>query len=865
MASFVSAVVPSYYSKSTWQPKNKEEIGRKVLPPKNSTNTEVKSKEIILPEQSIAADKSGYAVSKKGLTLKELLQHTSHHNVKSRRDALNGIRDIFIRHPAELKLHKLAVIEKLRERISDDDKLVREALYQLLKSEVFTGSNEENQELVVSLMMSYIFSAMTHLTFDIRLMAFKFLDLLLQHYPSSSTVYIEKILQNYGSLLRKNQFSLQDRSKLKSVLAGLVHCLSLLGCNKGAVSCVKMIVLKQLYIPLSLMTKKIKFVTLNTPTLDAQSFDCMQFILQSVDAVVKYFTHGFNETKRGLLSLFPPSKIPDVNVDDHMISLLKLKNLWDVFPLNPIHNHSTKDGDRYFILNAITTEVFLQLSDMISFPPALFERFLEFIEVSFSEKISHGRKSSLGIQEKHLISIIKFIPRLIVRIPDNWKARILLAFTTVLRNFSAESSTTLAFLSAVQEMLSPEHCWLELIADNPEILEFHLDWIQELPSMLVRLGDKHPSSSEAALRLQLKLGQCAPLNSLLSSEYDNMKKPLRDFYCTLDEESVHYGPFISLPGEIQELSVCCLYYFSSLDHPLLQSLVSCCLSNELDPNVIFRILEVLQSAHKAGHIHTADYLSFLVTLVSHFKTSPDEIFSTTSDDMKSSREIFNSVTSFVCLQMSQMGDKNLISKMLERVIIDQIMLLPHVDTICAFLRVLVTLDSRLTRFSVESIDDLTNVLAHYLIYISSSVPGDDVETAHQKTINYYFLPCLILFIKNRELLKLVLNKMGSFIDEYNSPSSSLRCGSLPLTHASLRLRAVVSTLLHMNKDSKVHGGLLSCQTELETIQQKMLTAKSSEATNMSIEERHKIQNECDRMKAFIVLLFQPYKDCKPIR
>ncbi|KAM0071620.1 putative testis-expressed protein 10/pre-rRNA-processing protein Ipi1 [Helianthus debilis subsp. tardiflorus] len=37
---------------------------------------------IILPEQSLASEKAGLAVSKKGLTLKELLQQTSHHNAK---------------------------------------------------------------------------------------------------------------------------------------------------------------------------------------------------------------------------------------------------------------------------------------------------------------------------------------------------------------------------------------------------------------------------------------------------------------------------------------------------------------------------------------------------------------------------------------------------------------------------------------------------------------------------------------------------------------------------------------------------------------------------------------------------------------
>ncbi|TXG58144.1 hypothetical protein EZV62_015973 [Acer yangbiense] len=123
--------------------KIKRKLGRKLPPPKNSTNTEIKSKvAIVLPEQSVASEKAGLAVSKKGLTLKELLQQTSHHNAKVRKDAMLGIKDLFQRYPAELKLHRYIVIEKLRERISDNDKVVRETLYQLLKSMIFPACKE---------------------------------------------------------------------------------------------------------------------------------------------------------------------------------------------------------------------------------------------------------------------------------------------------------------------------------------------------------------------------------------------------------------------------------------------------------------------------------------------------------------------------------------------------------------------------------------------------------------------------------------------------------------------------------------------------------------------------------------------------
>lgn len=41
-----------------------------------------------------------------------------------------------------------------------------------------------------------------------------------------------QIFQNYEDILRKNQFYLPDKGKLKSALAGLVHCLLLLPSSK---------------------------------------------------------------------------------------------------------------------------------------------------------------------------------------------------------------------------------------------------------------------------------------------------------------------------------------------------------------------------------------------------------------------------------------------------------------------------------------------------------------------------------------------------------------------------------------------------------------------------------------------------------
>ena len=61
--------------------------------------------------------------------------------------ALAGIRDLLIKHPSELKLHMVTVIEKLRERICDNDKAIREMLYNVLKSVIFPRIKEVHLNL----------------------------------------------------------------------------------------------------------------------------------------------------------------------------------------------------------------------------------------------------------------------------------------------------------------------------------------------------------------------------------------------------------------------------------------------------------------------------------------------------------------------------------------------------------------------------------------------------------------------------------------------------------------------------------------------------------------------------------------------
>ncbi|KAL7096477.1 hypothetical protein ACP275_10G081900 [Erythranthe tilingii] len=857
--------------------KIKRKIGRKLPPPKNATSTEIKSKAIVLPEQSITAEKAGLAVSKKGLTLKELLQHTSHHNNKVRKGALLGIKDILLKHPAELRLNKIAVIEKLRELISDDDKLVRETLYQLFKTVIFPGCVKDNQGPLVSLMMAYIFDAMTNLALDVRLMAFKILDLVVQFYPSSFALYAEKILPKYEDIMRKKHF-LEDKSKLKSILAGLIRCLSLLPSNERNHSAVKndtqadgmlhayepedakesIDQFQKLSLPsgISDITKQLKDLLSilvgcfhdfmpslhSTTQLDVQSCDCLQFILQSVDFTIGFLVSGICRSEPDPHILLPFQK-PGAITYDQSLSPMMLKKLWNVFPLNLVHHLSGKEEDRIFMLDTVITKIYLQSSKCSYSPSALLDKFLEFIESSLYTKAQSGKV----FQEKHLLPLIPYIPKLITQISGDWRSRILQAFTEVFRNSSPESPMKLACLSVIEEMLAPER---NLDANDPTLLDYQITWMHYLPSLLILLDNKSPLCSEAVLRLQLHVGQVAPVNSIFSQEFDTMQYSFRCFFSQQIDNAVCYGPFVRLGADIQELAVCCLYYFSFMDAQLLQSLVSCCLCDDIEPSMILRILEVLQSAFRAGHIQVADYTSFHVTLLSRFQVYPEKIESAIKYNGKSNPKAFKSVTSSICSCLSQIGDDYLVFQLLENIIIDQICGEMPMENKCGFLRMLVTLDSRPTRLSDQSIVKLSLALARYLIDVVSTFKEDDQESTpvtRAKRRSYYLLPSFHLFYGSKKLSSLVLNTMGSWISE---PSSSLGSRHTHLTgDRSITICAIGSVLFHMNKDVKIRQILLSCKIESETMLQNLLNLLSAEGTNLTLEERHKIQKAYDRMRA----------------
>ncbi|XP_058003361.1 uncharacterized protein LOC131169038 isoform X1 [Hevea brasiliensis] len=708
-----------------------------------------------------------------------------------------GMKDLFLMYPEELKLNMHEVIQKLCGRFGDEDKMVRETLYQLLKSVIFPTCNEDMP--FIHLMMGYIFVAMANLAIEVRLMAFKFFDLIVQYYPAAFSLHGEKVLQNYADILQKNQFCLEDKGRLKNVLVGLLRCLSLLPSKKVEVDTFKKEVHRRVlhayeptrptdFADISVIISKLKdlFPVLvncfqdliplihNTPQLDAQTFDFLHNILQSINLIVRFFVYA---TDKGYSESY-------ASMSDQGISLVLLKKFLGVFPFNAVH--SEKDDDRYFSLNVVIAEIFLHLDEWIRPPAELLEKFLAFMEHALLDKI-HGETRS-G-REKQMLTLVHFMPKLVAQVIGDWKSRLLQAFTKTFLDCKPESSVKLACLAAIEEMLFSRKGMWQPDGYDPEVVGPLITWIRELPVLLILLGDRHPSSSEAVLHLLLDLGRFASPGTFLAKEYDEVQKSLQEFYCTYQE-----GP-------------------------------------DLDEDVLFLIIEHLHSIFRRGKIEIQDHLSFFVTLVTRFNVFPENIRSAIEEGTKfSNRGTFKELIGVVFSCLEQMGDASLVLFLLEREILKQILLKPPLDNACAMLRILVRLDSKPTRLSEESIINLSNFIPSYLIDVVHCMGGFDAEPkeAHFRTLMDYIVPCFYMFESSRKLLNLVLNGMGSMITES-------------------RINDIVSVLMLMLKDDKMNRIISSSRAEFDHVSHSIRSLKL-EDSSLTVGERHRIQYALEQLK-----------------
>ncbi|XP_078655970.1 testis-expressed protein 10 homolog isoform X3 [Branchiostoma floridae x Branchiostoma belcheri] len=174
--------------------KVKLKVGKKLPKADNVTDTSFKSKAIHLPDQ-LKTDAS-QPTNFKQQNAKDLLTQCNHYSASVRHEAVTGLKDLLVRHPAVIPAHLSPVLEKCSELFVDKDPVVRKAAIGLLRH-AFSQASTNQISPFFPLITAHLCCAMTHIFEDIRQDSLTVLDACLEHFPSLLTSRSGQILTNF--------------------------------------------------------------------------------------------------------------------------------------------------------------------------------------------------------------------------------------------------------------------------------------------------------------------------------------------------------------------------------------------------------------------------------------------------------------------------------------------------------------------------------------------------------------------------------------------------------------------------------------------------------------------------------------------
>ncbi|BGP47571.1 rRNA processing protein [Rhodotorula kratochvilovae] len=166
--------------------KAKLKLGKGKQVANNATNTSFAAKSIALPNQSLAEAPKSAPVSRRNLTLPELLVQSRHYSVPVKREALHEISQLLDAHPFLLQQHLLPLVTSLAHLIGDESLSTRAAVRALL-SQVAEALPAQSFVSVSPAIVLFTLSALSSLDDPVRTDALRILDLLLAHIPAELT------------------------------------------------------------------------------------------------------------------------------------------------------------------------------------------------------------------------------------------------------------------------------------------------------------------------------------------------------------------------------------------------------------------------------------------------------------------------------------------------------------------------------------------------------------------------------------------------------------------------------------------------------------------------------------------------------
>ena len=146
----------------------KKKVGRKIRKQANETNTEVRAKRINLSVQSLGTEGKGDQVTGRGLSMPELLNQCQHYSARVRKDALDGIKELLETHPTSLVPCAATCVEKVAERLVDQEQIVRAAARGALRSGVLPALGPHGIAPFARRLVLHVGAALTHVAPAVR-------------------------------------------------------------------------------------------------------------------------------------------------------------------------------------------------------------------------------------------------------------------------------------------------------------------------------------------------------------------------------------------------------------------------------------------------------------------------------------------------------------------------------------------------------------------------------------------------------------------------------------------------------------------------------------------------------------------------
>lgn len=540
------------------------------------------------------------------------------------KDAVLGIRDISLKYPSVLERNLGSICGRLSEIILDGNSNVRQALYVTLNA-LLPKLKEELLSPFFSLFINYMMAGVTHLSSNIRFDSLQIIILWLRHHSNLVVQHHYKFLPQFISLISQNESTSKSatfkiskqsshsnrKSKSSDALKSkhtLIECLNILlqRIIKNAKS-------QEIYsMNIDYQWKQNTNILLFTGLQPSYTLDS---ILGSFSQNIKTSNQEelynlFNESNFGyFISQLYPSLIGliiECELDSLTDNILPhLKNLFTIiynlvlklneinsqdiyivknnllvelakyvmpyFPLDPQATWSDESKTLLTKLNIIIAKTMTLFLDNTDNESDWIKTIIEYTIYTFP---LHQYK--FGV---HLLSVIK---RLLVSI-NNPKCEIFLEYLT---DFNEQSLTTSAAkrkcLNLIYELLMSPH-----INMPKHILE---RWLLSFPTTLISLEVNNIPFTNEVLTMISNL--CVHLKYAHDYTHDILQSTLYKFFCDVDENQ-SLGPFIKLPIVSQRLAIEVLAQLNVFSQSMVESIIKCINSSELNSEVTKYLLESL--------------------------------------------------------------------------------------------------------------------------------------------------------------------------------------------------------------------------------------------------------------------------------